>query len=578
MGKTEVARALAAAIGAELIRLQCHEGIDLHHAVYDWDYQRQLLAIRAAEAGAPARELFGPEFLLRRPLLEALEHEGGPGRAADRRDRPRRRRVRGLPARVPRRLRDHDPRAGDDRRRAPAAGGADVQPHARAARRARSAAACTTGSTTRRPSARRRSSAPGSRACPRRSPRGCARRSRGCASASSTSCPAWGRRSRGRARCSRWTAGVAGRHAGRRAEGARGHRPRAPRPGPRGCLTSRASPPATRRSPSRRARTSRAAPGAGRGRRGARSRLAATADATSPAAGRPSLRRRWRALAASDARARRAGRARARCSPPSARSRPSTRADRTEVFFALRAALCSTRAELNALRGRVHGRLRRRATRRDPLDDLGEIAKQALPRVAVPPQGDEAPAADLTPAPAAWSEEELLREKDFAAYTDAERAMARRLLHADRAARAEAPLAAHGPDQAPARRARPARDVRASLRTGGELLERRYREQATAPAAARADLRRVAARWRRTRRMLLQYMQACVAARARVEAFVFGTRLTRVTRELRGRDSDRALRARRRRGQRLVAAAPGSARRSPSSTASTAAGSAAARW
>jgi MoxR-like ATPase len=76
VGKTEVARALAQAQGARLIRLQCHEGIDLHHAVYDWDYQRQLLAIRAAEAGAPARELFGREFLLRRPLLEALEHDG----------------------------------------------------------------------------------------------------------------------------------------------------------------------------------------------------------------------------------------------------------------------------------------------------------------------------------------------------------------------------------------------------------------------------------------------------------------------------------------------------------------------
>jgi MoxR-like ATPase len=76
VGKTEVARALATATGARLIRLQCHEGIDLHHAVYDWDYQRQLLAIRAAEAGAPSRELFGREFLLRRPLLEALEHDG----------------------------------------------------------------------------------------------------------------------------------------------------------------------------------------------------------------------------------------------------------------------------------------------------------------------------------------------------------------------------------------------------------------------------------------------------------------------------------------------------------------------
>jgi MoxR-like ATPase len=75
VGKTEVARAIAHARGARLIRLQCHEGIDLHHAVYDWDYQRQLLAIRAAEAGASARELFGREFLLRRPLLEALESE-----------------------------------------------------------------------------------------------------------------------------------------------------------------------------------------------------------------------------------------------------------------------------------------------------------------------------------------------------------------------------------------------------------------------------------------------------------------------------------------------------------------------
>jgi len=73
VGKTEVARALAAALGARLIRLQCHEGIDQHHAVYDWDYQRQLLAIRATEAGGEARDLYGPEFLVRRPLLEALE-------------------------------------------------------------------------------------------------------------------------------------------------------------------------------------------------------------------------------------------------------------------------------------------------------------------------------------------------------------------------------------------------------------------------------------------------------------------------------------------------------------------------
>jgi MoxR-like ATPase len=73
VGKTEVARALAKATGARLIRLQCHEGIDLHHALYDWDYSRQLLALRAAEGGLDEGELFSRRFLLRRPLLEALE-------------------------------------------------------------------------------------------------------------------------------------------------------------------------------------------------------------------------------------------------------------------------------------------------------------------------------------------------------------------------------------------------------------------------------------------------------------------------------------------------------------------------
>ena len=82
VGKTEVGKALAGATGARLIRLQCHEGIDVSQALYDWDYGRQLLAVRAAEgrgsggAAAPTSELFSHEFLLRRPLLEALEHEG----------------------------------------------------------------------------------------------------------------------------------------------------------------------------------------------------------------------------------------------------------------------------------------------------------------------------------------------------------------------------------------------------------------------------------------------------------------------------------------------------------------------
>ncbi len=73
VGKTEVARALAGATGARLIRLQCHEGIDVHHAVYDWDYPRQLLALRAAEGGVDEGELFSRRFLLRRPLLDAVE-------------------------------------------------------------------------------------------------------------------------------------------------------------------------------------------------------------------------------------------------------------------------------------------------------------------------------------------------------------------------------------------------------------------------------------------------------------------------------------------------------------------------
>ena len=73
VGKTEVARALAAAMEARLIRVQCHEGIDVHHALYDWDYPRQLLALRAAEGGLDEGQLFSRRFLLRRPLLDALE-------------------------------------------------------------------------------------------------------------------------------------------------------------------------------------------------------------------------------------------------------------------------------------------------------------------------------------------------------------------------------------------------------------------------------------------------------------------------------------------------------------------------
>src|SRR5438067_9625904 len=74
VGKTEAAKAMARVLGARLIRLQCYEGLDVAHAVYEWNYSRQLLHIRAAQEGSVAEEeLFGPEFLVRRPLLEAIE-------------------------------------------------------------------------------------------------------------------------------------------------------------------------------------------------------------------------------------------------------------------------------------------------------------------------------------------------------------------------------------------------------------------------------------------------------------------------------------------------------------------------
>jgi MoxR-like ATPase len=79
VGKTEAAKALARVLDTPLLRLQCYEGIDVSDALYEWDYPRQLLAIRLAEAsGASVGEtdLFGPEYLIARPLLQAIEHPG----------------------------------------------------------------------------------------------------------------------------------------------------------------------------------------------------------------------------------------------------------------------------------------------------------------------------------------------------------------------------------------------------------------------------------------------------------------------------------------------------------------------
>jgi MoxR-like ATPase len=81
VGKTEVARTLAQILDAELIRLQCYEGLDLNTAVYEWDYPRQMLEIRLLEArgeakSAATRDIFSEEFLIRRPLLQAIQDNG----------------------------------------------------------------------------------------------------------------------------------------------------------------------------------------------------------------------------------------------------------------------------------------------------------------------------------------------------------------------------------------------------------------------------------------------------------------------------------------------------------------------
>ena len=87
VGKTEVAKVLARWTGGELLRLQCYEGLDVHQAVYEWDYSRQLLHLRAAEAAGVAAgaaveqledELYDERFLVRRPLLEAVRPRNGP--------------------------------------------------------------------------------------------------------------------------------------------------------------------------------------------------------------------------------------------------------------------------------------------------------------------------------------------------------------------------------------------------------------------------------------------------------------------------------------------------------------------
>ena len=209
---------------------------------------------------------------------------------------------------------------------------------------------------------------------------------------------------------------------------------------------------------------------------------------------------------------------------------------------ALRVTLCASRRDLVAFDGAWAA-----LTAGDPVDgalgELLETASEVLPRVAVP--AAPAAAAEVREAgsgelvPAAWSAEELLLHKDFANYTDAERALARALI---------ARLALRGPRRR-SRRHRAARrgsvhdmrgTLRASLRHGGEPVERRFRAPVSRPRPMLLVVD-VSGSMAPYARMLLQYVQAAVAARRRVEAYAFGTRLTRITHELQGRDPDRAL-------------------------------------
>jgi uncharacterized protein len=221
--------------------------------------------------------------------------------------------------------------------------------------------------------------------------------------------------------------------------------------------------------------------------------------------------------------------------------------DREAAYFALRATLCSRHDDLEAFDAAFAEWFRPgRASAPEPPPGFDEVARMVLPRAAVPAE-DGVPAANPGGelAPAAWSELELLRDKDFAEYTDDERRRARRIMRL---------LAATGPTR-PSRRTHAAHrrgppphaarpdlrgTIRASLRTGGDPLQRHWREPGERPRQL-VLVCDVSGSMEPYARMLLMYMQACVAARRRVEAFVFGTRLTRVTAELRGRDPDRAL-------------------------------------
>ena len=214
---------------------------------------------------------------------------------------------------------------------------------------------------------------------------------------------------------------------------------------------------------------------------------------------------------------------------------------RSQARHALRATLCAGKRDLAAFDA-AFARWAAIGTAGPERPEIEPLATAVLPRTAIPADRPPPPTTDTDtePRPAAWSEVEVLRAKDFAEYGDDERRAARALI---------ARIAARGPQRV-SRRTRPSRraghrpdprgTLRAALRHAGEPIERRERRRVLGQRRLVLVLD-VSGSMEPYSRMLLQYAQACVAARRRCEAFAFGTRLTRITGELSGRDPDRAL-------------------------------------
>jgi uncharacterized protein with von Willebrand factor type A (vWA) domain len=215
---------------------------------------------------------------------------------------------------------------------------------------------------------------------------------------------------------------------------------------------------------------------------------------------------------------------------------------RGDVYLGLRAVMCSKHTDypvFDSAFSAVFGEPGDEAADRAVLPPGADLV---LPRVAAPPPDGAQPnkVGQAEMRPAAYSEIELLHDKDFAAYTDVERAQARAIIMR---------LAQHMPMRE-ARRTKATRrrgvrpdlqaTVRASLRYAGEPLDRRWRAHVQGPRKL-VLVCDVSGSMAPYARMLLQYLHAAVATHRRVEAFVFGTRLTRVTHELGVRDPDRAL-------------------------------------